>query len=331
MSINTAVDVSQLPAPKAIEELSFDAIYQDMVSRANEQQPLLFTETGAAELVAAELYEDADGQRYYRVPASDRAGLMFVEYDSDPAAKLLQVSAYRELLLRQRVNDACLANTLAYATGSDLEHYVAAERLRRSLIAAADPSTNTEAIYEEDDALRRRAQLAAEGYSCAGPTGAYEFFAFSASAQVKDVAVENPSDGVVRVSVLSMTGDGTAQPSLLATVNAVLNGRYTRPATDSVVVQSGEPVGYELTPHLTIQRGPDPALVVAEVRAKAAAFVAKSHALGRRITPSALYAALTVPGVENVDLGALSLGVAVEAWQAPYCTNLDVTYEVLNG
>lgn len=331
MSVNTAVDVSQLPAPKAIEELSFDVIYQDMIARANESKPLLFNTTGQAVMLDAEIREDADGARYYRVPVSDRDGLMYVEYDSDPAAKLLQVAAYRELLMRQRVNDACLANTLAYAGGADLEHYVAAERIRRSLIAAADPGAGTEAIYEEDEPLRRRAQLAAEGYSCAGPTGAYEFFAFSASPDVKDVSVQTLEDSTVLVSVLSMTGRGEASAGLIATVNAVLNGRYTRPATDKVTVQSGVPVSYELRPHLTIQRGPDPALVVAEAEKSAQEFVLRMHTLGRRVNASALHAALTVPGVDNVDLGALNAGFAVQAHEAPFCDGVYITYEVLNG
>ena len=41
---------------------------------------------------------------------------------SDPAIKLIEVAAYRELLLRARINEAARANLLAFAVGNDLEH-----------------------------------------------------------------------------------------------------------------------------------------------------------------------------------------------------------------
>ena len=41
--------------------------------------------------------------------------------ESDPLIKLMEVTAYRELLLRQRINQAAKANLLAFATGTDLD------------------------------------------------------------------------------------------------------------------------------------------------------------------------------------------------------------------
>jgi hypothetical protein len=46
---------------------------------------------------------------------------------SDPLMKLMEVAAYRELLLRQRINQAAKANLLAFATGSDLDNLAAFE------------------------------------------------------------------------------------------------------------------------------------------------------------------------------------------------------------
>jgi len=41
--------------------------------------------------------------------------------ESDPAYKILEVAAYREMLLRARINSAAKAVMLPYATGSDLD------------------------------------------------------------------------------------------------------------------------------------------------------------------------------------------------------------------
>ena len=45
--------------------------------------------------------------------------------ESDPLIKLMEVAAYRELLLRQRINQTAKANLLAFATESDLDHLAA--------------------------------------------------------------------------------------------------------------------------------------------------------------------------------------------------------------
>ena len=68
--------------------------------------------------------------------------LLLPEYtawlESDPAQKLLQLAAYRELGVRQRVNDSAKAVTLAYAVGSDLDHIAARYNVQRLLIDPGD-------------------------------------------------------------------------------------------------------------------------------------------------------------------------------------------------
>lgn len=42
--------------------------------------------------------------------------------ESDPAMKVLEVAAWRELLLRERINEAVKSNLLKFATGEDLDN-----------------------------------------------------------------------------------------------------------------------------------------------------------------------------------------------------------------
>ncbi len=42
--------------------------------------------------------------------------------ESDSAMKVLEVAAWRELLLRQRINEAVKSNLLKFATGEDLDN-----------------------------------------------------------------------------------------------------------------------------------------------------------------------------------------------------------------
>ncbi len=90
------IDLQTLPAPRVVEELSFEAI------------------------LAAAKADFADRMRAH-LPAIDD----ILALESDPIVKLLEAHAYRELLFRARVNDAARAHLLAFATGADLDHLAA--------------------------------------------------------------------------------------------------------------------------------------------------------------------------------------------------------------
>lgn len=282
----TAVDLSRLPAPTVIEALSYETILQDM--RADLQARL-----GAAAFDAL--------------------------VESDPAIAVLEVAAYREFLLRGRVNDAARAVMPAYATGADLDQLAALMSVTRLLIEPADPVAGTAAVYESDADLRRRLVLAPEGYSVAGPEGAYVFHALSADPDVLDASATSPAPGEVVVTVLSRVGDGGAAGGLIDTVAAHLSAETRRPMTDQVSVQSAEILAYQVEADLYTFAGPDSSIVLAQAQAGLARYVAASHRLGRDVTLSGLYAALHVEGVQRVDLVQPEATIPADRTQATWC------------
>ncbi len=151
-----------------------------------------------------------------------------------PLVKLMESAAYVVLTLRQRVNDASGAVMLAYAGGADLDNLAALFAVERQVVE----SGNLDAIppipptYEDDARLRRRVQLSLEGHRTAGPVGSYLFWGLSADPRVKDIDVASPNPGEVRITVLSIEGDGTPDQELLETVDAALNHEDVRPLTD---------------------------------------------------------------------------------------------------
>ena len=96
MAKSSVIDLSKLPAPKVIEDLDYEILLQncldDFLKRNSDYSTLL---------------------------------------ESDPVIILLQVFAYRELLLRNRINQAAKANMLAYASGSDLDNLAAFYSVKR--------------------------------------------------------------------------------------------------------------------------------------------------------------------------------------------------------
>lgn len=286
----TAVDLSRLPAPDIIEALDFETLYADAVAQLTVLMP------------------------------------DFVAMDSDPAAKLLQVVAYIVQLVRQRVNDAARAVMPAYAVGADLDNLAALFGITRFTLAPADPPLGIPAVMESDADFRRRMVLAPEGYSVAGPEGAYIFHALSADADVLDASAISPDPGEVLVSILSRTGNGLAGAGLVATVAAYLSDETRRPLTDFVTVQAAEIVNYAVNATITTFSGPDGGVVLEAAEARLNAYVSESHRLGRDITRSGIFAALHVEGVQNVLLTSPAADLVISRAQAPWCTGIAIAY-----
>ncbi|MCE4053493.1 baseplate assembly protein [Pseudomonas sp. Au-Pse12] len=287
------LDLSALPAPQVLEALDFEELYQGKL---------------------------ATFRRYM-------GDNWTVRLESDPVTKQLELSAYGDMLLRARVNDAAKALLLAHAKGTDLDHLAANVNLQRLVIQAADPQAvpPLAEIKEADDALRERVQLAYEGLTTAGPRNSYILHARNASARVADAEAESPSPACVTVTVLSLEGDGTAPAELLATVAAALNDEDVRPLGDRVTVNSAQVLPYRIDAVLHMKGpGPESDAALAEAERKLAAWVNPRRRLGIEVARSAIDAQLHVAGVARVDLPGWQDVVPTKA-QAAYCTGYSVT------
>ena len=290
-SSSTTVDLSRLAPPTIVEQLDYEAILASLITRV---QAVL--------------------------PSFDAT------IDSDPAVKVLQVAAYDQLLLRADFNARLQGRLVAYATGATLDHIGAAIGLARLVVTPGDPALGTPATYEGDETFRTRIVLGPEGFAAAGPELAYVKRARDASALVLDASATSPAPGEVLVSVLSAEGDGTASPTLLDAVRTIVTDKGVRPLGDLVTVAPAEQVRFTLSARLWTFAGPDPALVIAAARNKLDAYLAGARRLGRNISLSGLYAALTVEGVQRVDLSAPLADILCDQTQAPLCTDIDVTH-----
>ncbi|MEH0021702.1 MAG: baseplate J/gp47 family protein [Desulfobacter sp.] len=288
----TAIDLSQLPAPKVVEELSYEEILAAWKTEFLDRYP-----AAAAEL-----------------------GL-----ESEPVAKLLETGAYRELILRQRVNDGARAVMLAFASGGDLDNLAALTPVARKTIHPGDPDAvpPTDPVMEPDDEFRARVQMAPEGFSTAGPDGAYIYHALSVT-RCRDASVASPQPCQVMVTVLGRDGDGTPDATVLGQVSDLLDNALVRPLTDQVQVQAPEILTYTVSATLEFYDGPDTGVVLNEAMAQAQQYVSDRHRLGDTVTLSGLYAALHRPGVKKVNLAEPAADITAQAHQAPYCTDLSV-------
>uniref|UniRef100_UPI0036DAD313 baseplate assembly protein n=1 Tax=Photorhabdus sp. RM322S TaxID=3342825 RepID=UPI0036DAD313 len=293
------IDLSQLPPPDVVEPLDYESLLAER----------------KATLIS--LYPEEQQEAIART----------LELESEPLVKLLEENSYRELILRQRVNEAARAVMVAYASGNDLDLLGANNNITRLVLKPADNSTipPTLAVMESDNDFRVRIPQAFEGLSVAGPVGAYEYHARSADGRIADASATSPSPANVIVTIMSWENNGMASQELLDKVAAVLNDENVRPVADRVKVQSANVVEYQIDAMLYLYPTPEaePIRIAAEQKLKR--YVEAQHRLGRDIRLSAIYAALHVEGVQRVELKSPTQDVVLDKTQASYCTSAKLT------
>lgn len=262
------IDFSSIPDPLIIEALDFETILAEMIADLQARDPS-YTEI----------------------------------LESDPGIKILEVAAARELILRQRINDALRSTLLRYASGADLDN-----------LATFYAVTRLEG--ETDEALRSRVIERIMGSSSAGGAAWYRYQALTASELVKDAAVSSPAPGEVLVNILSTQGNGTASSQLLETVNTVLQSDSVRVITDVVTVASATINTAPVTAQIYLY--PDtPIEVFNGLQARLQAAFAAASGLGWDVTRSWLIAQLHPAGVQRVVLTAPAADVVCGPSQAP--------------
>ncbi|WP_031421376.1 baseplate assembly protein [Xanthomonas euvesicatoria] len=291
MASFTAVDLSKLRAPDLIESLNFEAIFAEALAQFRRLMPEFSALT-----------------------------------ESDPVYKILQLFAARELLIRQRANDKAQQTMLAFATGTNLDHLGALFGVARLVIDPVQPESGIAPTHESDVDFRRRIQLAPEGFSVAGPEGAYIYHALSAAADVMDASATSPAPGQVLVTIQSRTGDGTAPQALLDQVASILTNDDVRPLTDSVTVQSAQIVQYAIRGRVYTYAGPDSAVVMREALRSLRAYLDEAHRIGRDVPESAIKAKLFADGVQRIELDSPAADIRISRTQAAYCTAIDIVH-----
>lgn len=279
-----SIDLSLLPPPNIIEPLDFEQILTERKAR----------------LVS--LYPEAE----------QAAMAALLELESEPLTKLLQENAYRELLLRQRINDGARAVLAPFSSGADQDNLLAllqAERLEG----------------ESDSDFRNRALLSVFAYSTAGPAEAYRYHARSAHPEVLDVAVDRPSPGQVRVTILSRADDGAPSQQVLRAVEQALNADDIRPLNDEVRVEAGGVEAYKVRARLYVPPGAAPEPILYAARSAAEQYVAAQHRLGAAVRLSGIYAALHQPGVLRVELLEPVADIEPMARVAPRCSAIELS------
>lgn len=284
----TTLDFTQIAPPSIVEPLSFELILSAML---------------------------ADLQ------ARDDNFTALVE--SDPAYKILEVAAYRELLLRLRINETARSNLLAFAINGDLDQLAANYGVVRMVMVAAEPLATPPvlAVLESDARLRMRLQQRIASLAANGTAEHYRFIALSAHAEVIDAAALQTLPGSVLV-VIWLSEGSTA----LAAVAARFLADDVRPLGVAVTVAQAVPIIIDV--QATLYTEPTaPTNLVSTLSATLAATIDDYAKLGRDMPLSWLISRLHVDGVSRVALQSPTTNKVLEPNEYAVSGNI----QLING
>lgn len=316
-----AVTTNSLPTPDIIEALDYQSIFDAILADFRTRNP-------------------------------DFSALLH----SDPAVKLLEVAAYRELILRQRVNDAFKATLLGLAAGADLDNL-------------ADFYNVSRATDETDTALRDRTIEKIKGSSTGGGAAWYRYQALTADDRVADALVTSPAPGAVQVAILSeeasqiaaatgaaldtigavygvarsefnepddtyrarirtaalgTAGDGAASSVLISAIDLILQAPDVRVITDTLTTISASVVVVDITADIYLY--PDTnSNILNGLEEQLRTDLAAAGGLGWDLARSWLISRMHREGVQRVELTSPSSDVVISGSQAVSFGTISIT------
>ncbi|NLU09451.1 MAG: baseplate J/gp47 family protein [Tepidanaerobacter acetatoxydans] len=181
---------------------------------------------------------------------------------------------------------------------------------------------------ESDDQLRQKIHEAPEGFSTAGPDGAYKYYARKASPLIIDVEAHSPSPGVVEVVPLLENGD-IPTDEIIEQVYEICNSKEIRPLTDKLVVSKPPVVYYDLNVEYWISEENKPFINQINqnvIEAISEYELWQKSKLGRDINPSKLIEMLMRAGAKRVNVISPAF-LKLEKTQIAHLRNKDIVYK----
>ncbi|WP_064581182.1 baseplate J/gp47 family protein [Streptobacillus moniliformis] len=163
--------------------------------------------------------------------------------------------------------------------------------------------TNNGTDEESDEGYRNRVREIPKSFTTAGSSGAYSFWAKSASSNILDVTVNSPS--ATNVDVYILTDNGLVSEELKIQVENTLNDENIRPLTDKLTIKSPIIYNYNIDFDYYIERENETLLNIIKENVKKAVdeFITwQKEKIGRDINPDELIKKLKLADVKRVVL-----------------------------
>jgi phage-related baseplate assembly protein len=277
MSRFSVIELAQLPDMEVLETLDLEQTLSDRMAKLVELW---------------KSYDPPNGAVY------DVEGLEF-----DPIKINQEACTYFEGMLRDRVNQACRAITLAFSVGTDLD--AIASRYPGGLPRLDENGDGT--ADEPDARYKRRIQASPNALSVYGNSGAYVFWAMTALPALRDascIKLRTRLEDSPSILVTCMLEGTNPSPSAaqLTTVRQYIANEARQAFTDVVAVGAPKIKHCTYRIRVTLFPGPDKTTVLDAVEAALASLCERQRMLGYDHTRMAISAACAISGVYNAEI-----------------------------
>lgn len=184
---------------------------------------------------------------------------------------------------------------------------------------------------EDDSRFRERVKLAVAGFSNAGSTAAYIYWAKSADSNISDVYVASPTPGVVNIYVLLENGQ-LPSSEVIDKVNSICSADTVRPLTDNVQVLSPISTPYDiyLNYSISLERSKEESAIRNEIETTVInEFILwQKEKLGRHINPYELVKRVMTAGAASANTTGFNYQELLKN-QVALSRNINISYRGL--
>lgn len=279
-------------------------------------------------VIAARMLQFKQAWSEHDPPAGAQYDVENLEFD--PVRILQEANAYFELLLRDRVNQAARAVTLAYAISTDLDaiasNFPVGQRL--PVVPSPRPYAQAPIDYESDDRYRRRTQLSLNALSPHGAAGAYMYWALTADPNLKD-ASETGIEGTGEV-ILTIMDDDAAEPrpshERLLAIRSYIHAEYRKAATDILTVVPPRVIDIDYEINVWLLPPPDRASKIAQIEQALRDMATAKYWLGVDHTRMDIFHAVKQEGVHRAEIVSPTADVLVTPRDVVRVNDIRVTF-----
>lgn len=289
-----------------------------VLNPANLKEMEVLEDLDAEAILAQRMMRLKELWKVYDPPAAAQYDVETLEFD--PIKINQECCTFFEILLRDRVNQAARAITLAYAIGTDLD-----------AIASRYPGGVPRLEGESDDRYRRRIWLSPNTLSSHGTAEAYEFWALTALPELRDVTAIKvvAYDYYPTILITCLMGLDSESPSptqeQIVRIRAYIQDLARQGLTDviSVAGPKVKHTAYKIA--VWLYPGSVANQLISTVAANLQKLTENQYWLGHDHTHMAIDAACSISGVHHVDIIEPAENIYVESDWVVRVTEITVT------
>lgn len=220
-------------------------------------------------------------------------------HESDPLQKTIEIAAYRELLIRQKIKDTINASLLNHSSGLHLKNLA-------KLILEKNEMENT------DRRIKKNIYTIWHNtpYYTTGTKSAYEYFAKQAAAmEIREVEVLKNDDSEITIYILlnDQKLADNKKNEIIKKIETIIEDENIRRITDKINIKLAKIIFYTIKAKIIYKENYYLETVKETITCEVKKITNKLFGLAKTVSTNPLFKAFYTTGVKAVDLTLIQL------------------------